>query len=607
MGVDANSLDIDLADELNKHALRLGATYSLSPDPDRPEQLAAVHKIPRQLFGGGYFFGLTPRLQGGIDPRLDGGACYRPLAAPGVLSDAEQHFAILPSPTTGPRRFLRNERMERPIIATPQTILDRVFDGVVDGVRETAEEVIVRSKPDDKGPTTYVPLDQDAQKNDVKSSWRILIPPSVSAEFADCHGVFDDSKALATYRQASAGTWQAPRDGLSDIDYDEPAGGFPVYSYSASNRGGLEAATNPLVKPSGDAVFRPRIRKVRREPYYPDPAVRYLVIAVRILAGRLLPGDPLVVPVRPPGVAYPEVRPLMLDVVAMPKRDEGLRTQERVLGLQIGANKYLHGAQVLHPNNKAQPAKLEIAAKDANGKSGKVAVSRVQVSLEPGESFELDIWCLPADEQELARWFDAVELAALVASVDAESGKTCVDCRTFERRLEQLNLRQLADQMRKLELTRGAANSPICTKASASLPLGALFCVAKSTYELLRTRPTPELAARTTLRATHAIAQPYSAPSIDLRLSRSAPIAAPTSAQAEEPKQTVIIGGAITVDRPTTGLFQIMAEGASLVSNAFDDELRRHRTPDEVARGLWPESSYHGRVHAGAGRLWLQG
>jgi hypothetical protein len=588
MGIDANSEDIDLTDPKNQLALQLGQCYNLVPSADQGAAVAKTWKIPPQLFGGGYFFGLAPRLQGGVIRRLDADKPYRSLDA-GLRppSESEKYFAVLPCPTTGPRRFLRHERIEAPIVTTPLPILDRIFDGVVDGLRESAETITVRSKPVGGESKAYAPLDLHNGKP-ITASYRVIVPPSVSAEFADRHSVFAVKKKtdLLPYRDHNKHEWHGPPDGLADIDYDQPAGGFPTYGYSAASRGKLEPATDPRIKPSGDAVFRPRgTRSDRRDPYYPDPAAHYIVIAVRDLAGRLLPGAPLIVPVQLTG-GYPKIRPVALDVVAMTARSRKRASQERILGLQsTQPGGYLTGADAIGKPNTVATVRLD--GSDTIG-SGSIEASRVRVALEPGESYEIDMWCLPRDYKQLGSWFDAVESAALVASVDRATGRTCISCDEFALRLEALKLDQLTDFVTRLGLSRAAANSPICGPAQSKVPAGALRCIAEVAYRLLQSRPTPELAARKTVTVTHAIAQPFAKPQSQLRLLR---LAADTKAgDAVEDKQAVVIDGIVRVDRPTTGLFEIRAEGASLVTNAFDDGQRRRRTSDEVARGIWPRS-----------------
>ncbi|WP_315718549.1 MULTISPECIES: hypothetical protein [unclassified Bradyrhizobium] len=566
IGVDTNSVTIDLMK--SPTALQLGHVYSLSP-PDKP--LPQELRIPKQIFGGGYFFKLAPRYHGGIIRR-------------GSAASAEQaKYAVLPSPEAGARRFLRHERIESPIVTTPLPILSRLFDGVVDGLRETASHVTVRSKAKKSERKEFEVLDG------VKSSYRVVVPPSVPADFADRHRVFANTK-LEPFTDCDGKEWLGPADGLTGIDYDQRAGGFPVYGFSANSTGGLEKITNPQAKPTGDAVFSPRQKKSkRREPYYPDPAASFIVIALRDLAGRMLPGDPLVVPVRPNGVKFPEVRPIAIEIVAETTRSGAAATHQRILGL-VSDKGLLRGA-VCANDTKLVPSTVNLDGGATIG-SGTVAASHVKVALEPGESFELDVWCAPSVEQ-LLNWFDAVESAALVASIDPSTGQSCVSCKGLVKQLELNQLGDIAALARKLGRSR-MAEATICGGGQQKLLSIALHCMATYAHQLLLAQPTPELAARSSMTVTHAIPQVYADPAVQLSLRRVAakPAEAPqpgAPAPAKQP-QTVMVDGTVTVDRPTTGLIEIRAEATSLVSCAFDDDQRRRRTPDEVSRGIWPVS-----------------
>jgi hypothetical protein len=573
MGVDPNSLPINLHKPENASALKLGQVYSLSPGVGAPKNVLETWMIPQLVFGGGYHFGLTPVLRGGV---------ARPLDQQGsIYQRATLQRAALPAPEAGARRFLRHERIEAPVVTTPLDILKRVYDEVSDGLRESAELIIVRSKQDPSGqPGRYVPYDQlHADRNKpVTSSYRVVLPPSVPTVFADRHGVFA-SVAETNLKPFGSGNrnWMGPPDGLSRVDYDATAGGFPTFGFAETSEGQEEK----IEQSSADAIFRPRptnASAVRREPYYPDPAASYVVIAVRDLAGRLLAGQPLVVPLRPTGVAYPEVRPIALDVVAQKTRSK-TATQERVLGLELESGKAARGAAMLRPN-APKPKEVLLDGSETIAAQGQgVPVSRVIVALDPGEKFEIDLWCLPT-EDDLARWFDVIEAGALIASVDHKTGETCPDCAGFERRLKALKLTEFDEFIRRLGRSRVDVDRPICSVGQARLRAGAVRGMACLAHRMLLARPVPELAARTTLVATHAIEQPYKAP--DLRIE-------PPGAGSVLP-----FGGSIAVDRPSTGFFEIRAAGASLVTNAFDDHDRRKRTPDEVARGIWPRSPVTG-------------
>lgn len=578
MGVDTHTAAIKLT---GTDAMQMGMLYSLSPDPDSPGELPRQFKIPRQMIGGGYFTRLAVRFAGGIirdDPRT---------GASEAVTRHNEH-AVLPSPKHGARRFLRHERIEAPVVTTPEPILDRLFDRTADGLRETSNTIIVRSKARSGASNVFEPHDGTS------TSYRVVIPASVSADFADRHGVFRQT-TLTNFRDCDGTTWRGPLDGLKNVDYDQLNGGFPVYGFSSSNRGSLELPTDPQNKPPGDSIFRARRGpSQRRDPYYPDPAASYAVIAMRDLAGRLLPGDPLVVPIRMDKVSFPDVNPIAIEVVALGARSNQPRTQQQILGLRSNSErqKWLRGDACLR-GGRVKPALVSLDGGAMIGR-GPVAATHVQVALEPGESYEVDIWCLPTEDQ-LAQWFDAVESASLVASIDPDTGQACISCEALAVRLGQLGVHKIAEMARMLGRSRAAAYDVVCTSGQVGLPTVAPRCIARGTHDLLKRQPVPEISARTTLAVTHAIPQAAAIPEVAITLKRTAPAVADPDPAATQKAQTVTVGGIVKVDRATTGFFEIVAEGASLVSASFDDDQRRRRTSDEVARGIWPNSPVSGK------------
>lgn len=607
LGVDLNSLPVKLQ---GAHALRLGQTYSIAGRPGAGRDT----RIPVLAFGGGYHFGLTPRLQGGVVRRLTGGACYR---------HAGEDRSALPARAHGPRRFLRHERIEAPLVTTPLGILQRRFDGIADGLHETARTVVVRSRFEGKNGTAK-PADP------FDGSYRVVVPPSVSATFADRHGCFESVKKdeLALYGAAGQRQWRGPPDGLEDIDYDGPEGGFPVYGFNSTSAGDVEQSR------SGEAIIRPRQAGTagRHDPYYPDPAAQYIVIAARDPSGRLLPGTPLVVPVRPEGVTLPKVRPIAIDVVPERSRSGKPLTQERVLGLETEARTLLRGAAALFTQPRPKLATVRVGADTVQRNGSGIAATRVEVRLEPGESVEIDLWCLP-EVDDLARWFDVIETSALLVAKTPGACTICEDCDDFGSRLESLGLPQLHRLIELAGRSRQEADALICAANQNRIPRGAVRCMAQLAHATLLARPAPELSARVTVTATHAIDVPLLRPSLvraaaepkrtlppltrqnrpaqpvptvtvhrllDEARSRAltfpgVPDGAPPVPAFEDEATNPLVLGTVDVDGPTTGFLEIRAKGECLVSSLFDDE-RRRRTDAELVRGLWPRSAVTGEA-----------
>ncbi len=285
--------------------LALSITYDLPHRKVGAPAAAEGELLPRQIFGLPYWLRLRACFLGGV---------ARPPQAPS--RDQQQMPA-----NNDRRRYLRHERIEAPLVVAAQAAIRHVFDATPDGVRETALSAVVRTAPGEAGRTTL----------------RFLVPPSVPARFADQHDVFGDDGTLAseTYRQRVTTSndpgkppkfrrWKGPKGGLTDVDYDRLGGGFGVFAPGD-------------VKPS--PVFRPRANGATRdEPYYPDPAADFIVLALTDAEGRALNGRPLIVPVRPESeVRFPNVRPVAIEIRAEPAgpagRSDARLDQEQLIGL----------------------------------------------------------------------------------------------------------------------------------------------------------------------------------------------------------------------------------------------------------------------------------
>lgn len=501
--------------------------------------------LPRQIFGLPYWLRLRARFAGGV---------ARP---PSVVSDDAHQMPA----RREKRRYLRHERIEAPLIVAASAAIRHVFDDTPDGLRETASLAVMRTGPSEAARTTF----------------RFVVPPAVSARFADQHDAFADDAKLAdvTYSRRGPltgdkqweGQWHGPKGGLTDVDYDDQGGGFGTIAVNAA-------------RPS--PVFAPhRAGAVRRDPYYPDPAADFIVLALTDIEGRRLAGRPLVVPVRPTAdVSFPDVRPVAIEIEAakagsfavepdIAGEKTAVLDQERFIGvwgrpspgaplrLLRGTEPMMTGAQLARRQfctRKDKPDASFIADTVPKNHSG-VAVTHVVLSLPPGAQFEILAWCLPSVETLLAR-FDCVEgLAAL----------------------------------RKPEHT---PSGPYCTDGMRGLTPAELTAAARDLHALLRDRIAPEIAATSGIKALHGIRIPEGRVSIagpSLRPIAIAPKSEDGRTPSTSPDRALTVSGAVELDRLTAGTLEILAEGPALVSGAFDDPARA-RSADEAARGLWPRS-----------------
>ena len=567
--------------------LGLSQEYSLPPRD-------SLERPPLQCFGWGVRVGVRPQLEGGVARRLtDAARIYQ--------TGYGHRFALPPTaPGVRGRRILRHERIEGPVVTTPLQILQRP----VNGPQETALEMVVRSKRDrDRG---LIPMNPAA-------THRVFVPPSVAMTFADHHDVFanvtPEIHAVAGERRTR------PPGGLRDVDYDRKGfGTFPIWSTQQASQGAiypdeaerLRPDGGPDLKglhypaPTGDAVFMPLQRghdpAGRRLPYYPDPAAELMVFRLRREDGSDIPGESLLVRTRLPGVAYPNVTPIAVELVRV-----GVPAPDQTrLGLDVGGPGDPPGSEALVHGHAAWTKRaarvfLDEGMRIHRGK-GAVPASRVVVRLAPGERLQLDVWCLPTP-RTLAYLFDLVESAALVI-LSAKPAQPLV-CSTGTAFCDQLadGIGKPRAEMYALwtKITNGRgsrAQAGPCGAGQLLLPgPDELALVAEVLQRAARDTVSPELAARTTVWVTHAVDQPMGEPAFEppggrpaLALQR---IRLP--GQAKGDPERVELTGWVALQQASTRFLEVEARGPGLITGLFDD-VRRGRSADDGARGIWPSN-----------------
>lgn len=563
--------------------LELSQTYSLPR--------SGAERPPRLCFGWPYRVGVRPQLAGGIAVPL--GEARR-----AYESGYGRRFAL---PATGPgRRALRHERVEAPVVTTPLRILQRA----VDGPQETATELVVRSAVQEGHVRTLRPA----------ATHRVVVPPPVTLDFADRHDVF-----IPAMLETGPLHERRPHGGLRDVAFDRRSSGtFPVWSTQASSDGALypDDAADPsrrrYPEPTGDAVFAPRDKAInpahRRQPYYPDPAADLMVFRLRREDGSDPGGRSLVVRTRRIGVGYPDVTPVVLEVVAGPETPADER-----LGLDIGtqAGERLAFGEAAWTIPAARVFIDDGTAVQRKAGPGLVEASRVVVRLAPGERFMLDIWCLPLPER-LSDWFDLVESAILAAQASGARTGLCLGGGAFVANLAAV----LATTPQEMLARVGPVDVPAVRATGApcgagQLPLPGRWerdLMAQLIQQAAMAAVMPELAARATIWVTHAIDRPVHPPSFESapepglvlrRVDAAARAKMLTGPDAFDPalfiteaaidgSTDVILGGFVRIDHGTTGFIELSASGACLVSGAFDDTARG-RSADDRARGIWPD------------------
>lgn len=359
--------------------------------------------------------------------------------------------------------------------------------------------------------------------------------------------------------------------------------------------------------PTGTAVFRKldpaRASAPERLPYYPDPGVEALVITVTTGSGR---SGLQVVPfyrkvgqlAKPAG--YPDAMPVVLDTIA----GAGVAS-ESLIEFAGGRRDTLWS---YGDDYDLRPLSATESAKVASG-----AVRHVRITLAPGETATIQLWCLPRDVF-LKHIFEGTEsVAALSVACGCVSPSAMLDpasvddaCRRGFETLSGSPLPVTAD-----------AGSDACGAGVGGLRLPSqsqIEKVATLIRDFLASQPVPEIASVLELSATHAVDIPQAVPAFVETDPKAEPLAilrvtdnsrqilsSEEGAKSAYPISTwntlenhgngatnVLLAGSVTLDAASTGAVEIQARGAAAARGVFDDPARG-RSRDDRSRGLWPE------------------
>ena len=579
--------------------LAISRAYSLATSGgDRP---------PPLRFGWRYKIGAGPIWAGGTSVPTETAAAMfdadptltLPSVSPALAkAAATKGFAAV-------RRFLRQDPIKAPVVLLPLHLAVREDDRV----RQSGPVVILREG-----------VEQD------RSSWRVVVPPHVSLDDAWRHGVFDADPSPAGPAGAAP-----PRDGLAEVDWDEPWAGFPVYGRpgpaDALTRAGLaRLASNPAKRPGRKGALLPppddagqpvfvarRPGGVRALPYYPDPAAEELVIALRPVAasetgeGDLVrsrtsrpyfDGIPLVVPLRDAGADFRDALPIALEFLRIDAHRDAAPTQESLFAILEGGRR--------HAERHADGTSARL---DRTRRKGDARVIAVSIGLHMGEHLAADCWLAPT-EAKLRGWFDLPETLALLGGADlgATDGKA---------------LAAVEDALGLDAGALGKAGGGSATKgnltwlSSAGLPVReqVVASVARYLTAELRRKPIPQISGVLTIEAVHAVREPRQPQFVvrgagqggaALDLTRYDLDADKGGATRREllrgyqkdgawtgtvpPRATgVLLAGDVLVDRDASADLEVVALCASPQGAKMDDPDRK-RTDQQRLEGVWPKT-----------------
>jgi hypothetical protein len=531
---------------------------------------------PPLRYGVGYIFSIRSEFAGGGSPSLDESTRWHD-AQGGIMT-------LPPSGSHGlkPRRFLRHEAIDAPILMLPSHLVGGTNGEI--GFEPPAEAIVRTATPPDKlaqgendantpGPA-YIPLAQRARPD---ATMRVLVAPAAGMDFSARHGVFDNpSQAL---RRLGGG--------LLDVEYnvDPKKQGFPVavvkrnsgfnadqliYRREPGPPGGTPDDGDSL----GATIFQPLKTPAKRgggRAYLPDPAAQTMSLRLRIAgADTYLDGDVLV-ELYPKGVEYPQALPV---VVTVEKTDRP-RPQ-----LAASAGEVLLG----DPNAIVRIRDGGAFAADSSGAG--VRVRHLRVVLAPGEQFDLEATCLPS-EATLAEWFslpEAIGVQQLLAARSIPAARAlCDSCGESSMAAMFAAVRTGGAAAR----TGLAGYAPPDASGTNAIATELLKCI-RGRWQL------SELAATTTLHVAHAVNAPQNVVSLekvavvrpDLQKLAAANGAANFVGSASG-SPTLLLTGEILVDLEQVDTIDIVATVVNSGGKPFDDPARGRGVLAKRA-GRWP-------------------
>lgn len=512
------------------------------------------------------------------------------------------------------RRFLRSEPVGACAVLIPKTEADSEIAAYRNGrppafPPQTTRHVSLRSHVSASA-ADPAPVSRIGPREMI----RIVVPPVVNLQFAELHGVFDDTRprcfvggskppleTLTTIppwpdQWHKTGRVRRPRDGLRDVHFDAARGAFPTLTFTegwGNNRKATVAARfeegagwlatartwaaeveareasranpDPVQKPLGappasddassDAVFASirakTLRQGRVVPFYPDPMTGELVLRLRY------GGDPVTAPT--------------VESLPVPFAEDALWPDVRPICLAVR-----------HVSGK--PERMLVAGGTTNIEGR--PCRRVEVQLPPGVAYALDLWCRPS-VAKLKQWSELIDTAATLGlgPVDpaSKAGGAC-----------------------------GLMGRPAPDDVT-------LDRVATAVWDTLGKRPLPEISKVRTLTLVHAVDRPMSVPVLQetthrprLLARRAAPgvidcLGPKVSADPAEAMPAdwfkgegreganaasggteVDLGGHLRFDPASTGAVEIIARAVAPKGGELDDPSRR-RPRNDVRTGAYSD------------------
>jgi hypothetical protein len=487
---DAKDIEVDPARDLP-----MSITYDLPHNvPTGGDMDDESYTPPWLELGRGYRLGMRAVYLGGVTLPLERAAAR--------YEDTRSGTLTLPAKGSSGHRFLRQEPIDSPLITIAEQVLDTKRNQ--DMPWDSTSAAVVRTGSDKRlGPNT---------------TWRVIVPPAVPMSFAVLHRLKHWTRTL------DYGGKRRLVDGLVNVELNKEIGGFP-----ALNDKRTETQTNTKNQVY-DAVFRVGATSdselaSRKQPYFPDPAAKQLVIEVVPRITGAPAKETIIIELTDPaaGIDYPDYLPVLLEVVALD--EAGVAKRKGILRHESALDD-----GVLH----AGGAFTTLPLSHWRQGQGTARVRRVVVQLGPGEDYDIRTWFAPTPD-DAARWFEAFDAViknlrlignsakkinqAATPVVETMSHALGIDKSTAPADgdiLEGLAALVGADKLTAVSRTLTTKTKPVLQASEITrmddVSLAVMDHIAAAVSQRAKAVPVPGLSKSRTIQATHAIQIPRLAP-----------------------------------------------------------------------------------------------
>lgn len=449
---------------------------------------------PPGRFGQSYWFGCRAVYAGGVKiPLAEASARYN-IAHDGSL--------CLPKRSAPGKRCIRLDKLNAPVWLLKQSDVEAYARNHHNETYElpSSDQVILRTADVAQNSPDRKAIEKAFS---TPSTTRILLPPSVTMDFAGRHGVFDGNrnKLFVKGKDDHGIEKTIPKGAYLNVRMDfKPAGGFPV----ADSTGKIHYERTEKKKNHEDREqpvfgYKPFEEKLylsnSQGRYFPDPAANRLVLMVRRAADKKsYLGDPVTIAFGD-RYLYPNLPAIHLNFETLDEAPDPEKAARK------------HSDVIHYADNDKHHGYLDRSMTFRKGAASADTTPAINVNIKllRGEDVDIVAWFAPSAAQ-LRHWFEIVESASTLLS--CRNGKDQDACKNAIKSL----FKGVSVDMPDLKADLCVPDSSCGISGHARPSEAILQLLAEALAKLILKQPLLQISSISTMRAVHAVSKPNFAP-----------------------------------------------------------------------------------------------